>query len=194
MEDSIYICQIYKKKIQSYIVNYNLLRQIIGLLFFVVEEVEKNARFTCVVESLRVESNGCVGVLLTFGEPTGLELPEVEVPGSGRLLPAVGEIAGGVTEDMTMVGGFMDASRFIPNLFSVAVFASTLKVDEVDTIVEVLIVTILDSVAAATDVFPSTVNDVAVIIDIVVFVSMEGPVCCVLVSVLLDLSLLSELL
>lgn len=128
---------------------------------------------------------------MTFGEPTGLELPEVEVPGSGRLLPAVGEIAGGVTEDMTMVGGFMDASRFIPNLFSVAVFVSTLKVD---TIVEVLIVTVLDSVAAATDVFPSTVNDVAVIIVIVVFVSMEGPVCCVLVSVLLDLSLLSELL
>lgn len=138
-----------------------------------------------------MESNGCVGVLLTFGEPTGLELPEVEVPGSGRLLPAVGEIAGGVTEDMTMVGGFMDASRFIPNLFSVAVFMSTLKVD---TIVEVLIVTVLDSVAAATDVFPSTVKDVAVIIVIVVFVSMEGPVCCVLVSVLLDLSLLSELL
>lgn len=135
-----------------------------------------------------MESNGCVGVLLTFGEPTGLELPEVEVPGSGRLLPAVGEIAGGVTEDMTMVGGFMDASRLIPDLFSVAAFVSTLKVDEVAT-VEVLIVTILDSVVVTTGIFPLTVKDVAVI---VVFVSVtEGPVDCALVSVLLDLSLFS---
>lgn len=125
-----------------------------------------------------MESNGCVGVLLTFGEPTGLELPEVEVPGSGRLLPAVGEIAGGVTEDMTIVGGFIDASRLIP------AFVSTLKVDKV----EVLIVTILDSVMVTTDVFPSTVKDVA---DIVVFASIMGPVDCVFVSVLLDLSLLS---
>lgn len=133
-----------------------------------------------------MESNGCVGVLLTFGEPTGLELPEVEVPGSGRLLPAVGEIAGGVTEDMTMVGGFMDASRLIPDLFSVA-FVSTLKVDEV--VVEVLIVTILDSVVETTGAFPLTVKDVAVI---VVFVSVtEGPVGCALASVLLDLSLFS---
>lgn len=124
---------------------------------------------------------------MTFGEPTGLELPEVEVPGSGRLLPAVGEIAGGVTEDMTMVGGFMDVSRLIPDLFSIAPFVSTLKVDKVDIIVEVLIVTILDSVVVAVDVFPSTVKDV-----IVVFAStMQGPVDCVLVSVLLDLSLLS---
>lgn len=75
-----------------------------------------NLRITCVVESLRVESNGCVGVLLTFGEPTGLELPEVEAPGSGRLLPTVGEIAGGVTEDMTMVGGLTDVSRVTPDL------------------------------------------------------------------------------
>lgn len=118
---------------------------------------------------------------MTFGEPTGLELPEVEVPGSGRLLPTVGEIAGGVTEDMTMVGGFMDASKLIPAL------VSTLKVDKVDIIVvEVLIVTILDSVAVTMDVFPSTVKDVAVIVD---FESiMEG---CVFASVLLDLSLLS---
>lgn len=137
-----------------------------------------------------MESNGCVGVLLTFGEPTGLELPEVEVPGSGRLLPAVGEMVGGVTEDMTMVGGFMDASRLIPDLFSViVVFVSTLKVDEVDAIVEVLIVTILDSVVVTMGVFPSTVKDVAVIVD---FVSItEVPVDCVLTSVLLDLSLLS---
>lgn len=127
---------------------------------------------------------------MTFGEPTGLELPEVEVPGSGRLLPAVGEMVGGVTEDMTMVGGFMDASRLIPDLFSViAVFVSTLKVDEVDAIVEVLIVTILDSVVVTMGVFPSTVKDVAVIVD---FVSItEVPVDCVLTSVLLDLSLLS---
>lgn len=127
---------------------------------------------------------------MTFGEPTGLELPEVEVPGSGRLLPAVGEMVGGVTEDMTMVGGFMDASRLIPDLFSViAVFVSTLKVDEVDAIVEVLIVTILDSVVVTMGVFPSTVKDVAVIVD---FVSItEVPVDCVLISVLLDLSLLS---
>lgn len=139
------------------------------------------------VESLRVESNGCVGVLLTFGEPTGLELPEVEVPGSGKLLPAVGEIAGGVTEDMTMVGGFMDASRLVPDLFSTA-FASTLKVDKVDTIGEALIVTILESVMVTMDVFPSTVKDV---VGIVVFMSIMGPVDCVLVSVLLDLSLFS---
>lgn len=124
---------------------------------------------------------------MTFGEPTGLELPEVEVPGSGRLLPAVGEIAGGVTEDMTMVGGFIDVSRLIPDLFSLAVLASTLRVDKVDIIVEVLIVTTLDSIVV--DVFPLTVKDVAVID---VFVSiMEGPVDCVLVSVLLDLSLFS---
>lgn len=120
---------------------------------------------------------------MTFGEPTGLELPEVDVPGSGRLLPAVGEIAGGVTEDMTIVGGFIDASRLIPDLLSIA-FVSTLKVDKV----EVLIVTILDSVMVTTDVFPSTVKDVA---DIVVFASIMGPVDCVFVSVLLDLSLLS---
>lgn len=135
-----------------------------------------------------MESNGCVGVLLTFGEPTGLELPEVEVPGSGRLLPAVGEIAGGVTEDMMMVGGFMDASRLIPDLFSIAAFVSTLKVDKVDIIGEVLIVTILDSVMVTMDVFPSTVKDVA---GIVVLSIMGVEVDCVLVSVLLDLSLLS---
>lgn len=134
-----------------------------------------------------MESNGCVGVLLTFGEPTGLELPEVEVPGSGRLLPAVGEIAGGVTEDMTMVGGFMDASRLIPDLLSIVVFVSTLKVDKVDIIGEVLIVTILDSVMVTMDVFPLTVKDVA---GIVVFVSIME-VDCVFISVLLDLSLLS---
>jgi hypothetical protein len=130
-------------------------------------------------------------VLLTFGEPTGLELPEVEVPGSGRLLPVVGEIAGGVTEDMTIVGGFTDVSRLMPDLFSKATLGSTLKVDKVDTTGEVLIVTVvvLDSVVVTTAAFPSTVKDVAVI---TIFVSfMEVLVDWVLASKLLDLSLLS---
>jgi len=112
-----------------------------------------------VVESLRVESNGCIGA---FGEPTGLELPEVEVPGRGRLLPAVGEIAGGVTEDITMVGGFTDASRLD---FSIA-FVSTLKVDIVDITGEVLIDTVVvfnSVVVVTTDAFPLTIKDVAVI-------------------------------
>lgn len=83
------------------------------------------------VESLRVvDIAGCVGVLLTLGEPTGLGLPEVEVP-SGRLVPTVGEIAGGVTEDMTIVGGFTDTSRFV-YLFLIALLVSTDKVDGVD--------------------------------------------------------------
>lgn len=137
------------------------------------------------VESLRVESNGCVGVLLTFGEPTGLELPEVEVPGSGRLLPAVGEIAGGVTEDITMVGGFTEASRLD---FSIVPFMSTLKVDItgevfIDTVVD------LDSVIVVvlTDTLPLTIKGV-----VIVFASITvGVVDWVLVSVLLDLSLLS---
>lgn len=128
---------------------------------------------TCVVESLRVESNGCRGVLFTFGEPTGLELPEVEVPGRGRLLPAVGEIAGGVTEDITMVGGFTDASRL--DLFSIAL-VSTVKVDIVDITGEVLIDTVVvfnSIVVVTTDAFPLTIKDVAVII----FASiMVGPV------------------
>lgn len=125
---------------------------------------------------------------MTFGEPTGLELPEVEVPGSGRLLPIVGEIAGGVTEDMTMVGGFTDASRLVPDLFSKTIFGSTLKVD---TTGEVLIVTVvtLDSAVVAAAAFPSTVKDVAVITALVSF--MEVLVDWVLASMLLDLSLLS---
>lgn len=125
---------------------------------------------------------------MTFGEPTGLELPEVEVPGSGRLLPIVGEIAGGVTEDMTMVGGFTDASRLVPGLFSKTIFGSTLKVD---TTGEVLIVTVvtLDSAVVAAAAFPSTVKDVAVITALVSF--MEVLVDWVLASMLLDLSLLS---
>lgn len=146
---------------------------------------------TCVVESLRVESNGCVGVLLTFGEPTGLELPEVEVPGSGRLLPAVGEIAGGVTEDITMVGGFTDVSKLAPILFSIMAFVSTVKVDIVANITgEVLSDTVFDSivVVVTTGVFPLTIKD-AVITD---FVSiMVELVDWVLPSMLLDLSLLS---
>lgn len=126
---------------------------------------------------------------MTFGEPTGLELPEVEVPGSGRLLPAVGEIAGGVTEDITMVGGFTDASRV--DLFSNAAFVSTVKVDIVDIIGEVLTVVVLDSVigVVTTGTFPLTMKDVVVITD---FVSITVvPVDWVLASALLDLSLLS---
>ena len=53
-------------------------------------------------------SKGCAGVLLTFGVPTGLELPDVDVPGSGRLFPVTGDIAGGVTDDMTIVGGVIE--------------------------------------------------------------------------------------
>lgn len=141
-----------------------------------------------------MESNGCVGVLLTFGEPTGLELPEVEVPGSGRLLPAVGEIAGGVTEDITMVGGLTDESRLIPDLFSFTL-ESTHKVDIVDITGEVLIdiVVVLGSVIVeTTHVFPLIIKDDAVII---VFVSIAlVPIDWVLASILLDLSLLSVLL
>lgn len=122
---------------------------------------------------------------MTFGEPTGLELPEVEVPGSGRLLPAVGEIAGGVTEDITMVGGFTEASRLD---FSIVPFMSTLKVDItgevfIDTVVD------LDSVIVVvlTDTLPLTIKGV-----VIVFASITvGVVDWVLVSVLLDLSLLS---
>lgn len=125
--------------------------------------------------------------MLTFGEPTGLELPEVEVPGSGRLLPAVGEIAGGVTEDMTMVGGFMDASRFT-HLLSIAAFASTDRVDRVDTGAAVLIVTVvvLGSLVVAAA-LPLTVRDVAVA---VVFASAVGrAVDWALTSILPDLSM-----
>lgn len=123
---------------------------------------------------------------MTFGEPTGLELPEVEVPGSGRLLPAVGEIAGGVTEDITMVGGPTDASRL--DLFSILM--STLKVDITG---EVFIDTVVDFdsvvVVVIADVFPLTIKGDVVII---VFASITvGVVDWVLVSVLLDLSLLS---
>lgn len=49
--------------------------------------------------------------MLTLGEPTGLELPEFEFIGSGRLLPATGEIDGGVTEDITIVGGLIFGSN-----------------------------------------------------------------------------------
>lgn len=122
---------------------------------------------------------------MTFGEPTGLELPEVEVPGSGRLLPTVGEMAGGVTEDMMMVGGFT-VSRVIPDLFSSVPFVSTVKVDKVD------IVIVFDSAVVTTDAFPLTVNDINAAVVVVIFVSMtEGLVGCVFASMLLDLSLFS---
>lgn len=129
------------------------------------EKKEVIIGLTCVVESLRVESNGCVGVLLTFGEPTGLELPEVEVHGSGRLLPIVGEIAGGVIDDITIVGVFADPSI---DLLSVTIFMSTVKVDNVFVIGEALAVIFVSAVMVATgDAFPLTVKDV-----VVVFVSL----------------------
>lgn len=134
-----------------------------------------------------MESNGCVGVLLTFGEPTGLELPEVEVPGSGRLLPTVGEIAGGVTEDMTIVGGFTDTSR-LAHLLSSAAFVST---DKVDITAEVLTVTVdvFESVVeATTGVLPSISKDADVVTVVFVLV-MRRPGDWVFVSVLLDLSI-----
>lgn len=81
------------------------------------------------VESLLVLSIGCVGVL-TLGEPTGLELPEVEAPGSGRLLPIVGEMVGGVTDDITMVGGLTDASTVnVPDVVIVVEVAIDVDVD-----------------------------------------------------------------
>lgn len=116
-------------------------------------------------------SKGCVGVL-TFGEPTGLELPEVEVPGSGRLLPTVGETLGGVTDDITIVGGVIDASR-VRFLLSVALFGS--KVDVVNAADVVVIVAIVDeTVVVVVDVFDSVLD-----------------VTGVLPSMLLDRSLLS---
>lgn len=131
--------------------------------------------------------------MLTFGEPTGLELPEVEVPGSGRLLPAVGEIAGGVTEDITIVGGLTDASNVAPILFSIVALVSTLKVDMVGITGEVLIdtVVVLESVivVVTTGVFPLSIKGDIVI---AVFVSITVElVVWVLPSVLLDFSLLS---
>lgn len=131
---------------------------------------------------------------MTFGEPTGLELPEVEVPGSGRLLPIVGEIAGGVTEDITMVGGFTDVSKLAPILFSITGFVSTVKVDivwhKVDITGEVLSDIVFKSVVVVmtTGPFPLTIKDAV----ITIFVSiMVEPVDWVLPSMLLDLSLLS---
>lgn len=116
-------------------------------------------------------SKGCVGVL-TFGEPTGLELPEVEVPGSGRLLPTVGETLGGVTDDITIVGGVIDESR-VRFLLSVAFFGS--KVDVVNAADVVVIVAIVDeTVVVVVDVFDSVLD-----------------VTGVLPSMLLDRSLLS---
>lgn len=110
--------------------------------------------------------NGWVGVL-TFGEPTGLELPEVEVPGSGRLLPTVGETLGGVTDDITMVGVVMDDSR-VKFLLSttVAAFGSIVTVVDVvtavvvdDTVVVVVVVDVFDSLLVVTDVLPSILLD-----------------------------------
>lgn len=116
-------------------------------------------------------SKGCVGVL-TFGEPTGLELPEVEVPRSGRLLPTVGETLGGVTDDITIVGGVIDESR-VRFLLSVAFFGS--KVDVVNAADVVVIVAIVDeTVVVVVDVFDSVLD-----------------VTGVLPSMLLDRSLLS---
>jgi hypothetical protein len=58
-----------------------------------------------------------------LGEPTGLEPPESEVPGMGKLLVAMGDTEGGVTEDMTIVGGWTLASsvRYLTSFVLVAV-------------------------------------------------------------------------
>lgn len=109
---------------------------------------------------------------MTFGEPTGLELPEVEVPGSGRLLPTVGETAGGVTEDITIVGGFTGTSR-VAHLPSIMAFVSTDKVDRLDTATELLtvIADIFESVVAATTgVLLSTIKDADVVTAVFVLV------------------------
>lgn len=92
--------------------------------------------------------------MFTFGDPTGLELPEVEVPGSGRLVPIVGETDGGVTEDITMVGGVMDVSK-VRFLFSEVVFMSTVNVVDVVTVVVVVVVAVFESVVAVMSIFPS---------------------------------------
>lgn len=101
--------------------------------------------------------------MLTFGEPTGLELPEVEVPGSGRLLPTVREMPGGVTDDMTIVGGVADASR-VRVLLSVEDFGSADKADDVVTTVVdedtvVVVVDVFDSLLVVTGVLPSILLD-----------------------------------
>ena len=102
---------------------------------------------------------GCVGVL------TGLELPEVEVPGSGRLLPTVGDTLGGVTDDITIVGGVMDDSRV---RFLLSVFDSTTEaVSVVDVVVimlvvdstVVVVVDVFDSVLVVTGILPSMLLD-----------------------------------
>lgn len=109
-------------------------------------------------------SIGCVGVL-TFGEPTGLELPEVEVPGRGRLLPTVGETLGGVTDDITIVGGVMDDSRvrFLPSVLDSTIEA----VNVVDVVVimlvvdktVVVVVEVFESVLVVTGILPSMLLD-----------------------------------
>ena len=116
------------------------------------------------MESLLVVSNGCMAVL-TLGEPTGLELPEVDDPGSGRLLPAVGETVGGVTDDMIIVGGVMDASK-VRFLLSVAVFMSTVnKYDVATIVVDVEIVAVVfESTVVGTGALPSIKSEVLVVV------------------------------
>lgn len=119
-------------------------------------------------------SNGCMAVL-TLGEPTGLELPEVDDPGSGRLLPAVGETVGGVTDDMIIVGGVMDASK-VRFLLSVVVFMSTVKKYDVATIVVdveiVAVVDVFESAVVGTGALPSIKSEVLVaVVGVIALVS-----------------------
>lgn len=88
-------------------------------------------------------------------------------PGSGRLLPTVGETLGGVTDDITMVGVVMDDSR-VKFLLSttVAAFGSIVTVVDVvtavvvdDTVVVVVVVDVFDSLLVVTDVLPSILLD-----------------------------------
>lgn len=113
--------------------------------------------------------------VLTLGEPTGLELPEVDDPGSGRLLPAVGETVGGVTDDMIIVGGVMDASK-VRFLLSVVVFMSTVKKYDVATIVVdveiVAVVDVFESAVVGTGALPSIKSEVLVaVVGVIALVS-----------------------
>lgn len=118
------------------------------------------------VESLRVANKGCAALM--DGDPTGLELPVVEVPGSGRLLPVTGETAGGVTEDIIMAGVLTDGSN-------VRVLTSgdglALTVNVLDIVVPVVTLDILVSVAVPVVTLPSMV--VPNVVGVGAFVSVD---------------------
>lgn len=124
-------------------------------------------------------SRGCVGVL-TFGEPTGLELPEVDVPGNGRLLPIVGETDGGVTDDMMIVGGVIGASR-VRFFVSRTAFVSTVTVEVV-----VIVVDVFESTVVTTGVLVSMMDVVMVVVVVVAVLAS-----IVFASMLLDRSVFS---